>query len=159
MNFLHSDIFMFRSFTLIRETFVVFSYTDSSRKNLNDRIIKTQEDFFKNMYLSLYCKIRKGYSRFYCERELETEQNLQYIDPTLMAVSVVSFSFSRAAQPETQKPTLLDDGFLYCILSATSLDPNKSGAPRAPSAWCGFPYHISPITTPTDLTSCLDWVI
>ena len=66
-----------------------------------------------------------------------------------MAVSVVSFSFSRAAQPEAQRPrgpeaqrpTLLGDGFLYCILTATSLDPNLSGAPRAPSAWRGFPYH------------------
>ena len=38
--------------------------------------------------------------------------------------------------------TLLGAGFLYCILSASSLDPNSSG-PQAPSAWCGFPYHIS----------------
>ena len=44
-----------------------------------------------------------------------------------MAVSVVSFSFSRAAQPEAQRPSsLLNDGFLYWILSATSLDPNSS---------------------------------
>ena len=63
-----------------------------------------------------------------------------------MAVSVVSFSFSRAAQPEAQRPTPLGDGFLYCILSATSLDPNSSGAPRAPSAWHGFPYHITSLT-------------
>ena len=42
-----------------------------------------------------------------------------------------------------QRPSsLLDDGFLYCILSATSLDPNSIGAPRAPSAWRGFPYLI-----------------
>ena len=67
-----------------------------------------------------------------------------------MAVSVVSFSFSRAAQPEAQWPTPLDDCFLYCFLSATSLDPNSSGAARAPSAWRGFPYHISSLTpTPT----------
>ena len=39
-------------------------------------------------------------------------------------------------------PTLLGNGFLYCILSASSLDSNSSG-PQAPSAWCGFPYHIS----------------
>ena len=39
-----------------------------------------------------------------------------------MAVSVVSFSFSRAAQSEDQGPSsLLDDGFLYCILSPTGL--------------------------------------
>ena len=39
-----------------------------------------------------------------------------------MAISVVSFSFSRAAQPEVRRPTsLLDDGFLYRILSLTDL--------------------------------------
>ena len=37
-------------------------------------------------------------------------------------------------------------GFPYHILSATSLDPNSSGASRAPSAWCGFPYLISSLT-------------
>ena len=89
----------------------------------------------------------KGFSRFACERELETEQNCNILTPTLMAVSIVSFSFFRVAQPEAQEPSsLLDDGFLYCILSATSLNPNSSGAPRAPSTWCGFPYHISSIT-------------
>ena len=71
-----------------------------------------------------------------------------------MAVSIVSFSFSSFAQPEALGPSsLLDDGFLYCILSATSMDPNSSGAPRAPSAWCGFPYHISSITLPPTLTA------
>ena len=44
-------------------------------------------------------------------------------------------------------PTLLNAGFLYCILSASSLDPNLSG-PQAPSAWCGFPYHILSLTPP-----------
>ena len=38
--------------------------------------------------------------------------------------------------------TLLGDGFLCGILSASSLDPNSSG-PQAPSAWCGFPDNIS----------------
>ena len=40
---------------------------------------------------------------------------------------------------------LLDAGFLYCILSASSLDPSSSGL-QATSAWCGFPYHISSLT-------------
>ena len=84
----------------------------------------------------------KGYSRFACERELETEHNCNILTPTLMAVNVVSFSFSRAAQPEALVATLLGDGFFYCILSASSLDPNSSGFLRAPSAGCGFPYHI-----------------
>ena len=37
--------------------------------------------------------------------------------------------------------TLLDAGFLYCILSASSLDPNSSGL-QAPSVGCGLAYHI-----------------
>ena len=47
---------------------------------------------------------------------------LQDIDlPTLMAISVVSFLLSRAAQPEARGPTLLGAGFLYRILSPTGL--------------------------------------
>ena len=47
---------------------------------------------------------------------------LQYIDPpTLMAISVVSFSFSRAAQPRGLRPTPLSAGFLYRLLSLTGL--------------------------------------
>ena len=81
----------------------------------NDTIIKTQEDFF-NKYVPLILFVT-----FACERELETEHNCNILTPTLMAVNFVSFSFSRAAQPEVQRPTLLGDGFLYCILSATYL--------------------------------------
>ena len=48
-----------------------------------------------------------------------------------MAVSVVSFSFPRAAQPEAQGLSfLLSAGFLYHIFSATSLDPNSIGGPE-----------------------------
>ena len=52
--------------------------------------------------------------------------------PTLIAVSVVYFSFSRAAQPEAQGPSSqLDDGFLYCILSPTGLQ-NSIRSPDGP---------------------------
>ena len=79
--------------------------------------------------------------------------------PLLLWPSALCLSCSPDAQPEAQWPSsLLDDGFLYCILSASSLDPNSG--PQAPSAWCGFPYHISSITpsptvTGTNLTSVL----
>ena len=52
--------------------------------------------------LTLLKGFEKGYSGFYSERELKTEQNCNILTPTLMAVSVVSFSFSWAAQPEAQ---------------------------------------------------------
>ena len=59
----------------------------------NDTIIKTQEDFFIKIYTSHFiCNV--------CVREgVGDRTELQYIDPTLMAVSIVSFSFSKAAQP------------------------------------------------------------
>ena len=45
---------------------------------------------------------------------------------------VVSFLFSRAAQTGGLGPTLLDAGFLYCILSASSLDPKLHRGSRGP---------------------------
>ena len=42
-----------------------------------------------------------------------------------MAISVVSFSFSRAAQSEARGPTLLGAGFLYRTLSLTHLISNS----------------------------------
>ena len=103
-------------------------------------IIKTQEDFFRNICTSQFiCKVRKGFVGFYCERELMTEQNCNILTPTLMAVNVVSFSFSRVAQPKAKRPTLLGDGFLYCILSATSLGPNSIGGPEPLQPGVAFP--------------------
>ena len=63
-----------------------------------------------------------------------------------MAISVVSFSFSRAAQPEAWGPnSLLNDGFLYHILSPTHLISNSLGVPRTPSArwWLSLPHLVS----------------
>ena len=93
------------------------------------------------MYLSLYWK---GYV---CERELETEQNCNILTPTLMTISIVSFLFSKAAQPEAQGPTLLYAGFLYRILSPASLQTHwGSWGPLLPGG--GFLYHILSLTHP-----------
>ena len=69
---------------------------------------------------------------FASERELQTEQNCNILTPTLMAVSVVSFSFSRAAQPEATGVVsfLLSAGFPYHILSPTGL--RNYWGPRGP---------------------------
>ena len=41
-----------------------------------------QEEFFNKIFTSHFiARVRKGYSRFACETELETEQKLQYSDP------------------------------------------------------------------------------
>ena len=93
----------------------IFTYT--CRIHI-DAIIKTSEDFFKKKYPSHFIV------RFACERELETEQNCNILTPTLMVISVVSFLFSRAAQPEARGSSLLGAGFLYRILSPTGLQTN-----------------------------------
>ena len=46
----------------------------------------------RNIPHTLLQGFKKGYSRFFFERELETEQNCNILTPTLMAISVVSFS-------------------------------------------------------------------
>ena len=51
-----------------------------------------------------------------------------------MAVTLC-LSCSSDAQPEVLGSTLLGAGFLYCILSASSLDSNSSGLPVGPFAW------------------------
>ena len=125
----NTGLFKYSSPILTRPITVLYGHMQYH----NDTIIKTQEDFFRKIFvpLTLFVRVRKGCVGFYCEREQETEQKLQYFDPTLMAVSVVSFSFSSTAQPEALEPSsLVDDGFLYCILSATSLDPNSIGGPE-----------------------------
>ena len=93
----------------------------------DDTIIKTSDTvlFEKYVPLTLLKGFEKGYSRFYCERELETEQNCNILTPTLMAINVVPFSFSRAAQPEARGPTQLGGGFLYHNLSSTHLISNS----------------------------------
>ena len=97
------------------------------------------------------------------ERELETEHNCNILNPSIMAVSFVSFLFSWCSNRRPRGPALcwmmaFFTGW-WLSLSASSLDP-KSQGPQAPSAWCGFPYHNSsispsPTVTGTVLTSVL----
>ena len=110
---------------------------------INDAWRKTQKDFFNNIFTSHFiAKVRKGCSRFACERVLETEHKLHILTSTTYDRHVVSFLFSWCSTGGLGL-TLLDAGFLYGILSASSMDPKLHRAfPRAPSVGCGFPYHI-----------------
>ena len=49
-------------------------YKSLSMQNHNDDTIKTSDTVLKkNIPLTLFESVRKGYSRFYCERELDKE--------------------------------------------------------------------------------------
>ena len=118
-------------------------YSSSKQHNEEKRRAKTSLQKYTSHFIGTFA----------CERELETEQNYNILTPPplLWPVSVVSFSFSRAAQPEAQGPSsLLDDGFLYCILSPTGLQ-NSIGGPESPFGrmWLSLPHLLRHLWYPT----------
>ena len=90
----------------------------SQRHNDKDAGRKMQEDFFRKIFTSHFiARVRKGYSRFACERVLETQRKLHILTHCYDR-HVVSFLFS------------------WCWGQL------HRGFPRAPSVGCGLPYHI-----------------
>ena len=126
----------------------------------NDTVInrRRKTSLTKYMYLSLYCKGSKRLLKVCVWEGVGDRTETAIFWPSLLWPSALYLSRSPDAQPEALGSTLLGGGFLYCISSASSLDPNSSG-PQAPLAWCGFPCHISSIT-PSDLSlDCLTSVL
>ena len=102
------------------------------------------------MYPSLYCKGSKRVTQGFTVRGSWRPNNCNVLTPTLMVVIVVSLSFSRTAQLEAQGPSsLLDAGFLYCILSPTCLQ-NSIGGPEGPfnRVWLSLPHLVSDVSDP-----------
>ena len=94
-----------------------------------------------NICLSLYCKGSKRVTQGLYVRGSWRPNITEIFWPQTYGRHVVSFLFFWCSTGALGS-TLLGAGFFYCILSASSLDPNSLG-PQAPSAWCGFPYHNS----------------
>ena len=123
----------------------------------NDTIIKTQEDFLNKIFTSHFiARVRKGYSRFACERELETEQTLQYFDLHSYGRQHCVFLVLLMLNRRPWGPLCWVLAFFTASYQYLLWTPTHQGFPRAPSAGCGFPYHISSITgSGTVLTSVL----
>ena len=84
------------------------------------------------MYLSLYCKGWKRVTQGLRVRgSWRTNINCNILTPIFLA-STLCLSRSPDAQPEALGSTLLGVGFLYCILSATSLVPKLHRGSRGP---------------------------
>ena len=108
----------------------------------------TSKVFFNKICTSHFIvRVRKGYSRFYGERELETEQRLQYIDPHSYGRQRCVFLVLQGCSTEGPGAQLSAECWLPLPHLVTNGSPKLLGASRAPSAGSGFPYHILSATS------------
>ena len=84
------------------------------------------------MYLSLYCKGSKRLFKVCVWKGSGDRTETAIFWPPLLWPSTLCLSCSPDAQPEALGSTLLGAGFLYCILSSTSLVPKFHRGSRAP---------------------------
>ena len=81
---------------------IIIKTPDDKVAVINDAHRKTQEDFFIKYFTShLYLWVSKGLFQVCVWERAGDRTLLKYFDPEVMAVSVVSFSFSMVAQPST----------------------------------------------------------
>ena len=97
-------------------------------------------------------RVRKGYSRFACERELEIEHKLQYFDTHSYGRQRCVFLVLLMLNKSPWGPLCWVLAFFTESYQNLLWTPTHQGFPRAPSAGCGFPYHISSITPSGTLT-------
>ena len=117
------------------------------------------EGSFRIYTSHLYCKSSERVTQGFTVRgSWRRNRTAIYWQPTLMAVNIVSFSFSRAAQPKGLWGSAFcwGAGFLNHILSPTALQ-NYWG-PRG-SLWPGVAFLPQLASNSNLLTFCLDRVI
>ena len=111
----------------------------------NDTIIMTQEDFFNKICTSHFiARVRNGLLKVCMWEGVGDRTETAIFWPPLLWPSTLGLSRSPDAQPEALGSTLLGAGFLYCILSATSLFPNSIGVPEGPlgRVWLSLPQLV-----------------
>ena len=84
---------------------------------------------------------------------------LQYFDPPLLWLSALCLS--RSPGLLNRRPRAHSAGFLYYILSATSLDPNSIGGPGGPFSlvWLSLPHLVSNFSNWSHFLSWLSYII
>ena len=108
----------------------------------NDTIMKT--DTFINIYISHFiCKGSKRLCGVLLWEGAGDRTELKYSDPKVMAVSVVSFSFSRAAQQEAQGPFCWVMAFFIASYQHLLRTSTHQG-PKAPFGlmWLSLPHLV-----------------
>ena len=119
---------------------LMYSYTSTYMQNHNDTINKqTSEVFFIKIRTSHFIvRVRKGLLRVWLWEGVGDRTELQYFEPTLMAISVVSFSSSWCSTEARGLSFLLSAGLLYHILWPTGLQ-NYWGAQKPLRPEVAFP--------------------
>ena len=136
----------------------------------NDTIIKMQEDFFNKIFTSHFiARVRKGLLKVCVWERAGDRTETVIFWPPLLWPSMLCLSCSPDAQPEALGSTLLGAGFLYCILSTTSLVPKLHRVSREPlgQVWFSLPHLVYNFVSNCNcnclklncLDFCLDWVI
>ena len=123
---------------------------------------KTSEDFFRKICISHFIvRVRKGLLRVLLWEGVGDRIELQYIDPHSYGRQ---HCLSRSPGLLNRRPRGPALCWMMAFFTASYhqlVSKTPSGVPRAPSAGCGFPYHILSPTSlkPNCLASCLDRVI
>ena len=119
---------------------LIYTYKCSCRIHTDVIINDDRSDFNKICPSHFIVRFERVIQSFMVRGSWRPNRNCNILTPLLWP-SAWCLSRSPGAQPEAQGlSSLLGDGFLYCILSATSLDPNSSGPQGPPPP--GFLYHI-----------------
>ena len=124
----------------------------------NDTIIKTQEDFFINICTSHFIvRVRKGLLNVLLWEGVGDQTETAIFWPLILWPSALSFSFTWCS---TGGPGAHSAGWWLSLLHLISnfSGPQLNRGPQAPSAWCGFPYHILSITLSNLYLELLSWL-
>ncbi len=138
----------------MRKSSVTYSY--ACRNIVNTIKTNGHSSLEKYTIYTLFEMVQKGYERVIVwEVSWRLNKDCNILTPSSSGYNSTSFLFSRAAQPEAQRPHCRVMAFFTASYQHLLWTPIHQG-PKAPSAWCGFPYHISlsnSTGTPTIMTS------
>ena len=111
-------------------------------QNHNDTLInRWGKPSLENIYLSIYLQGSKGLCGVLLWEGAGDQTELQYIDPYSYGRQRCVFLVLRGCS--TGGPLCWVMAFFTASYQQLLRTPTQSGAPRAPSAWRSFPYHIS----------------
>ena len=138
---------------LIRSLKLLYSYWR------NDKDARRKTSLTIYVPLTLFVRVRKGYSRFACERELDTEQELQYFDPQSYGRQRCVFLFLQGCSTgDTEAPSA---GWWLSLLHLMSnLSPAHQGT-NGPFglAWLSLPHLVyNSVRLQLQLSWLLSWL-